>query len=229
MGMAFLDAIGGLTLRTGTFAAVLLALAACGPTIKPIERSTISANISGLVLDESKLPTQVYTRPGAPGFGAYKRFIIDPVSFNTRDPSIKDLDKEELAELKDHFRGVMLEELRDGGYEITTKPGPDTLRISFIIAGLETSGAGGAANVGTIAAGTLIGVPVIYTFAVGEVTVEAIFSDSQTNQINGVTVERSAGRRFFNATPWSTWSDVKANFTALAEETREAIDIAHGR
>ncbi len=209
---------------------VLVALTACSPRSKTFaEDYATIADTSGLELDESQLPTLVYIRPGAPLFAAYNRFIIDPVRIDYRDPDMKELEPEDSAQLEQRFRDAVIEELRDGGYEVGTRSQAGTMRISFTITGLKAWGGGGATNVGTIAGGAAVGLPVIFVLSVGEVTIEGVFRDALTNRIDAVAVDRSAGSRVLNPSPWSTWSDVEATFDIWAKGIREAVDEAHGK
>ncbi len=209
---------------------VLVTVTACAPRSKTVaEDYATIADISGLELDESQLPTLVYIRPGAPSFVAYNRFIIDPVRIEYRDPDMKELEPEESAQLEQRFRDAVIEELRDGGYEVGTRSQAGTMRISFTISGLKAWGGGGAANVGAMVGGAVYGLPVIFVLSVGEVTIEGVFRDALFNRIDAVAVDRSAGSRVFNESLWSTWSDVEATFDIWAKGIREAVDEAHSK
>jgi hypothetical protein len=75
---------------------------------------------------------------------------------------------------------------------------------------------------------SLLLVPGLST-SVGEVTVEAVFKDSLTDQINAVVLESSRGSYVFNSNPLSTWSDVEVAFDNWAEGFSNAVDKAHGK
>ena len=145
------------------------------------------------------------------------------------DPDMKELQPEDSAQLEQRFREAVIEELREGGYEVGTRSQAGTMRISFTISGLKAWGGGGAANVGAMAGGAVVGLPVIFVLSVGEVTIEGVFRDALTHRIDAVAVDRSAGSRIFNESPWSTWSDVEATFDIWAKGIREAVDEAHGK
>ena len=121
----------------------------------------------------------------------------------------------------------MINELRDAGYEIGTKSRAGTMRISFTIMGFKAPSGGGAANIGTIGAGTAVGLPVIFAVSVGDVTVEWVLRDALTHRIDGVAVTRARGARTLNPSPWSTWADVERTFDEWAKGLREAVDKAH--
>ncbi|MGH1479197.1 MAG: DUF3313 family protein, partial [Geminicoccales bacterium] len=150
---------------------VALALAACAPKSASVDSSVVTADVSGLVLDESQAPTLVYKRPGVPTLADYDRFIVDPVRVDYSASDIEEFAPEDLAQLQQYFQNALIQELQDGGYEVGTGSEAGTLRISLSILGLEASSAGGAANVGAIAAGAALGVPGVIAISVGKVTV----------------------------------------------------------
>jgi len=79
---------------------VLVVLSACAPTSKLVQDYTVTADITGLVLDKSQAPVLIYKRPGASLFAAYSRFIIDPVQVNYDDPEMKEFDPEQVSKLQ---------------------------------------------------------------------------------------------------------------------------------
>jgi hypothetical protein len=184
------------------------------------------ADTSELELDESQAPALIYVRPGAPPLGTYDRFIIDPIRIDYRDPAMEELDPEHVAELQQRFRDAVIDELRDGGYEVCTRSEPGTMRISFTMSGLKAHDLGGAANVGAMAAATVVKLPWIFAISVGEVTIEGEFRDAATNRLDAVAVDTSAGSRVLNTSPWSTWADVEATFDVWAKGIREEIGSA---
>ena len=220
------------TVKTGSTMITLtclLALAACAPKSASVDSSVVTADVSGLVLDDSQAPTLVYKRPGVPTLADYDRFIVDPVRVDYSASDIEEFAPEDLTQLQQYFQNALVEELQEGGYEVGTSSAPGTLRISLSILGLEASSVGGAANVGAIAAGAALGVPGVIAISVGEVTVEGVFREALTNRIDAVVVDRTQGSRIFNNSPWSTWSDVEGAAEKWAEGIRAAVDQAHGR
>jgi hypothetical protein len=208
----------------------LVALTGCAPKMRGVPADyTPMASIEGLELDENQRPALIWVRPGAASFASYERFIIDPARIDYRDPDMAELSSENVAQLQDRFQDALVEQLQDGGYEVGTKSQAGTMRISFTISGLKARRSGGAINVGAMAAGGAVGLPVIFVLSVGEVTIEGVFRDALTNRIEAVAVDRTAGSKVLNKSPWSTWSDVEETFDIWARGIREAIDEAHGR
>ncbi len=208
---------------------VLVLISACGPKNIPVQGYEPTVDLSGLEHDKSQGPHIAYMRPGAPGLGDYNRFIIDPVQVIYKDPKMKELSPEQVGRMTQYLRDAMINELRDGGYEVGTKSQAGTMRISFTISGFKAPSGGGAANIGTIGAGTVAGVPVIFAVSVGEVTVEWVFREALTHRIDGVAVTRARGAKVLNPTPWSTWADVEKSFDDWAKGFREAVDKAHNQ
>ena len=192
-------------------------LAACGPKQIAVQDHTFTVDISELEQDMSESPHIVYSRPGAPELGDYNRFIVDPVLIIYSDPQMKELSTEQVGEMQQYFRNAVIEELRNGGYEVGTKSQAKTLRISLAISGLKAPSA--ASNI------TSAVVPL--AVSVGEVTIEGVFRESLTNRIDGVVVSHSRGSRVLNPKPWTTWGDVESSFDNWAKGFREAVDKAH--
>lgn len=206
--------------KNGFLLLLLLVATGCAQVSKDVDRAAIASNVSGLVLDTSHKPTLIYKRANAPTLAQYSRFIIDPILVDYKDPDMKDIPVEDIAEMQDYFHKVMSEELTTAGYKVVTRSAENTLRISFIISDLKVPTA--ATNVSVFL------VPGLQT-SVGEVTVETVFKDSLSNVINAVVVESSRGSYMFNKKPWSTWSDVESAFDNWAVGFREAVDSAHGK
>ena len=197
-------------------------LSGCGSQSRRVGSYTPVFSTAGLEQDRSELPSLVYLRPGAPGFDAYKRFIVDPVRV-VYDEEPKGGDPKNLASLKTYFQEQLKGELRKSGYTIVTAPGPKTLRISPAISNVTIpGGAANAANIGLMALAPI-------TPSVGGVTVETAFIESETDRIDAVAVDRSEGSRVLNASAWSTEADVKSAFRQWARGIRKAVDEAHGR
>ena len=196
---------------------VLVVLTACGPKNIPVQGYTPTADISELKHDKSQGPHIVYARPGAPGFGDYNRFIIDPVMVIYKDPKMKELSPEQVGRMQQYLRDAMIKEFRDAGYEVGTKSQAETMRISFTISGLKAPSAIG--NVTTALAP--------FAVSVGDVTVEWVLREALTHRIDAVAVTRARGARTLNPSPWSTWADVEKTFDAWAKGLREAVDKAH--
>ena len=198
---------------------VLVLISACGPKNIPVQGYAPTADISELEHDKSQGPHIAYIRPGAPGFGDYNRFIIDPVTVIYSDPKMKELSPEQVGRMQQYLRDAMIKELRDAGYEVGTKSQAETMRISFTISGLKAPSA-----IGNVTAAVA---PI--AVSVGDVTVEWVFREALTHRIDAVAVTRARGARMLNPTPWSTWADVEKTFDIWAKGLRETIDKAHNQ
>jgi hypothetical protein len=198
---------------------VLVVITACGPTSLAVRDYEPTVDISGLKLDKSQSPHTVYIRPGAPGFGDYNRFIIDPVVFIYTDPDMKELSPEQVGRMQQYLRDAMIKELRDAGYEVGTKSQAGTMRMSFTISGLTAP----------LPVANVTAAMAPFAVSVGDVTAEWVLRESLSNRIDGVAVTRARGSRVLNPSPWSTWADVEKTFDNWAKGFREAVDKAHGR
>ena len=196
---------------------VFAGVSACATKGMTVEGFEPTVDISGLARDDSEAPTIIYVRPGAPGLDEFTRFIIDPVTVFYDDPYIDELSPEQVNRMQQYLFDAMVGELRDAGYEVGTRSEANTLRVSFTLSGLRAPSAG--PNV------TAAVVPI--AARVGEVTVEAVFRDGLTNQLEAVALSRARGSRWLNPSPWSTWSDVEKFFDSWAKGFRESVDEAH--
>ncbi|WP_394131887.1 DUF3313 family protein [Shewanella maritima] len=191
-------------------------LAACGAKPVQVQGYDPVADTEGLERDTSEAPGVVLVRPGAPNLNEYERFIIDPVILIDADYNNDDLDKEKAEKMQQYLQQAVIKELEQAGYQV----GGDVdkaMRITFKISGLKVPSA--AANITTVLAP--------FALSVGEVTIETVFREAATDRIDAVAIMQSRGSRFFNATPWSTWEDIKQTFDNWAESFRKSVDKAH--
>jgi hypothetical protein len=193
-------------------------ITSCAQVSQVADPKTISVNLSGLTLDPSQAPTIVYKREGATTLANYKKFILDPLSIDYKDPKLKDISSSEIKHIQNYFTEIITQELVNGGYKLVTRSAPDVLRMTFSIKELKAPSA--STNV------SMLLIPGLST-SVGEVTIQAVFTESHTNIINAVVLESSRGSYMFNANPLTTVSDVEVAFDNWAKGLRKAIDKAH--
>lgn len=198
----------------------MLLISSCAQVSQVANPTHISADLSGLTLDPSQAPSTVYKREGAPTLANYKKFILDPLTIDYSDPNMKDISAEDITYMQDYFQKIVTHELTEGGYKLVTRSAPDVLRMTFSIKDLKAPTA--ATNV------SMLLVPGLST-SVGEVTIQAIFKDSASNQINAVVLENSRGSYMFNPNPLTTYSDIETAFDNWAKGLRKALDEAHSK
>lgn len=75
---------------------------------------------------------------------------------------------------------------------------------------------------------SLLFVPSLST-SLGEVTVEATFTDAASGTINAVVIENSRGSYMFNPNPLITLSDVEAAFDNWAAGFIQALNKAQNK
>jgi len=213
-------------LALGLCAAVLLVGGCKSVSVNSDSYQPITST-AGLVLDKAQAPSRVYTRQDAPGLGAYDKFIVGPVTIHPRET---DITPEAAERLTAYIQSEVSKELSEAGYAIVDAPGEGVMQIKFIISGFtaDDSGRAAAINVGTMAAGAVVGIPVP-TPIVGKITVEGVFLNSSKNRVDIVAINRSRGRHMLNSKPWSTWADVESSFDQWAKGIRKGVDAAHGR
>ncbi len=196
---------------------ILFGISACATKGMTVEGYEPTVDVSGLILDDSEAPTIIYRKPGARDLWQFSRFIIDPVQVFYDDPKMQELSPEQVSRMQQSLFDAMVRELRDGGYEVGTRSEAGKLRISFTLSGLSAP-----SSVPNVTAAV-----VPFAASVGDVTVEAVFRDGLTNEIEGVALSRARGSRFLNPTPWSTWADVESFLNSWAKGFRAALDEAH--
>ena len=210
------------------FLFIAFGVVACGPNNRKVTNHHVSYDTAaGLVRDHSYSPTIVMKRPNAPTLAAYNNFIIDPVQIDYTDAEMQQIDQNDIRRMQNYFRNAVENELRGAGYNITSMPSANTMRITFKLSGLKSPEHGGLKNVGAMAAGAVVGLPMVFAVSVGEVTVEGQFRESTTNRIDALVVNKSRGSRVMKAKPWSTWADIESAFDGWAEGIRLAVDSAH--
>lgn len=191
-----------------------LALAACGSSGAKVKSHNFTYNTAGLVQNKSAEPTLLYTRTNAPKLSTYDKFIVDPIRVNYSDPDTQTLERDKIERLQAYFYNKMTSELRDKGYSVVTSATPGTMRISFVLASIKAPSA--SANVVSVLAP--------FALSVGEVTVEAAFTEAATNRVDAVVVARSKGSSVMNDSPWSTWSDVESALDQWVDGIVQTID-----
>lgn len=192
----------------------------CAQVSQTVEPTQLKTDILGLEQQKEFLPTLVYIRANAPTLAKYTKFILEPIAIDVDNPNIKEVSMDDLLEMQQYLERVMADSLMSGGYEIVTEASDETLIIGFTITDMKIPTA--ATNV------SMLVVPGLST-SVGEVTVEASFTDSVTEQLNAVVVENSRGSYMFNGNPLTTSSDVKEAFDNWASGFRTALDKAHNK
>ena len=201
-------------------AAATLFMSGCAQVSKQANPEHLSVNLSGLTLDKSQAPATVYKRANAPTLADYRQFILDPLTIDYSDPNMEDISAEDVKLMQDYFQQVMTKALTDGGYELVTRSAPNVLRMTFSIKDMQAPTP--VTNV------SMLLVPGLST-SVGKVTIQAVFTDAESNQINTVVLESSRGSYMFNPNPLSTMSDVEMAFDNWAIGLRTALDKAHGK
>ena len=201
---------------TSAVLAILL-LAGCSANTKQIESHKLTTDIAGLVPDDSVRPAILFKRPNAASLSTYDSFIVDSVKISHRDPNNQKINPADLLRMQNYFQKQVTTQLSDAGYKITDQAGPKTMRITFTLSGISTPSA--KANV--------VSMIIPIALKVGEVTVEAAFTESQSNRVDAVVVSSSQGSRVLNESPWSTWGDLESSFDNWAQGIAKAVNKSH--
>jgi hypothetical protein len=174
----------------------------------------------GLSRVKGKRLDDVFLLPGA-DFSGYNSVMLLPVAVamqknwerdinnQTRGTSRK-VTPDEVTKLREEVAKnvieIFAEELKKGGYQVVTAPGPNTLSLQVVIADLYINAPEGLQESG--------GRSKSYTFEAGSAMVALEARDAQTNQLLGRAVDRRDARSSGSLT-WTTSVSNRADFRNL--------------
>jgi hypothetical protein len=217
---------------------ILVAVAGCAATPPPTLQTGPDAEVSvdGLVRVDNSVVAVSYRKPGMDLTG-YTRFMLDPVEVAyQKDPGDRRrstgvgpdnfaLTASQMERLKSVFQEEVVAALTtDGGYELTTEPAPDVLRISAalidLVVTIPTESAAQQQN--------------LYTRSYGLVTLVLELRDSQSGEILARAGDRRDPTRDTSgnlARVSSTFvrADVRRLFAHWAGLLREGLDAVRAR
>jgi hypothetical protein len=220
----------------GIFSLGLLAVVSgCATATPPPTLQTgpdAEVTVDGLVrVDHAVLPL-VYRKPDM-DISPYTRFMLDPVEVAyQKDPGNRRrsmtggaqanfaLSPSQMESFRSRFQEAVVESLtEDNGYELTTEPGPDVLRITAALIDLvvsvptEMGGRGGT-----------------YTRSYGLVTLVMELRDSESGEILARAADRrdptrNTEMRLAHVSPGLVRRDVDILFRHWADLLRERLDV----
>jgi len=219
------------TLLTGTLVALTgcASMASPPPTLQTGPDAEVT--IDGLVRVDNAAVPLAYRKPGM-DLTSYTRFMLDPVEIAyQKDPGNRGrsemggggdnfaLTPSQMENLRGMFQDAVAEALtRDNGYELTTEPGPDVLRVSASLVDLVVS-------VPTDMAGR----QQVYTRSYGLVSLILELRDSESGEILVRAGDRRDPTRNTDAslaavTPGAVRADTQRLFRYWADLLRERLD-----
>ena len=214
-------------------AATLVAMAGCSSTPPPTLQTGPEAEVTvdGLTRVDNPLVAVVYRKADV-DLTPYTKFILDPVqvAYQT-DPQGRrqstggggagnfELTPSQMETLKRLFREAVEEAMtKDDGYELTTEPGPDVMRVTAelidLIVSNPTQSAGRQTNL---------------TRSYGQITLILELRDSQSGEIYARAAERrdptrGGGEDMVRVSPAFVQSDVRSMFQAWGGVLRTGLD-----
>ncbi len=212
---------------------ILVALAGCAATPPPTLQTGPDAEVTvdGLVRMDNPVVDVAYHKPDM-DLTPYTRVMLDPVEVAyQKDPGNRmrstgagandnfALSPSQMETLKDMFREAVVEALtKDDGYELTTEPAPDVLRITASLIDLVVS-------VPTRSTGRQD----MYARSYGLVTLILELRDSQSGEILARAGDRRDPTRQTSAglarvSPTFIRSDVRRMFQYWGNLLRERLD-----
>jgi uncharacterized protein DUF3313 len=211
------DSIRGLLIGSG----VLALLNGCVVNAPPVAEQTAD----GLVRVQSKQVDTVYAARGLT-LAPYKRVMLDSVElafkvdWEKRHPEVSESD---VARIRSQGAAVFYEIFSsalsmNGGYPLTTQPGPDVLRITTTISELDV-----AATPGTS------GTQRMYVVSPSDLTLLMELRDSRSGALLVRAIDREKGRSFGNlqvADSVSNSAEARRALEMWAGLLRGALDSA---
>ncbi len=214
--------------------AIVVAVAGCASTTPPPTLQTgpeAEVTVDGLVRVDNAVVPVAYRKPDM-DLTSYTRFMLDPVEVAyQKDPGNRmrsgvgandnfALTPSQMETLKGMFREAVVAALtKDDGYELTTEPGPDVLRITAALVDLvvrvPTQRSGGRQR--------------NFTRSYGLVTAVLELRDSQSGEILARAADRRDPTRDTSAglaevSPTFVRSDTRRLFEHWANLLRERLD-----
>jgi hypothetical protein len=220
----------------GIFSLGLLALVSgCATATPPPTLQTgpdAEVTVDGLVrVDHAVLPL-VWRKPDM-DISSYTRFMVDPVEVAyQKDPGGRTgsmmaggnanfaLSRSQMESFRSRFQEAVVESLtKDNGYELTTEPGPDVLRITASLIDLVV-------KVPTERAGR----QEVYSRSYGLVTLVLELRDSESGEILARAADRrdptrNTDMRLAHVSPGLVRRDVDILFEHWADLLRERLDV----
>jgi hypothetical protein len=204
------------TLTFGAAAVAILMLTGCVTSrqARDVKPGGFLGNSASLLVqgEKGEETLLVYHKPGT-DWRSYQNVLLDPVAMWSDKPST--LPPEQLADyqkLVDNFQVALADKLaRD--YRMVDAPGPRALRIqTAIVNGAQANNTLKVAKVIAPYAGFA---DLLWTFATGkpaftgEVSLEYMIRDSQTDELLAAGADRRVGGNQLGASTFTTWGDVK--------------------
>jgi len=208
---------------------IFLSLGVAQAKLKPKEYSGFLVDYSQLKPGPKGGVAMVYRKQGI-DFKKYNKIMLDHVVFYLKDDAEnKGIDPVEMAELSEKFHKSAIDGL-GAAYPLVDKPGPDVMRIRVAITDLELPSHTANAINTILPAGTAISTVKKGSTgkgpAVGEISMEFEFLDSETNQRIAAGVDRRAGGKTESMNKLGTAEDA---FKFWAQRLRMRLDEVHGK
>jgi hypothetical protein len=161
----------------------------------------------------------LFRNPAMRPVSEYRDFILDPVSLESYSAGDRALTPEERDMLAGFFHEAVATELTDHDYPLVVLPGENVLDVRLTLSGLSPSRE------------TNLSKLVDIDPRIGRVTIQAVFRDSSTSQVEAVYLHTVAGAALEEeeGLPEDPWADAKVAMQAWAVAFREVLDEAHGR
>ena len=172
-------------------------------------------------------------------FSGYTKFLLDAITiFPNSAAKFKGINTNDAALLGKTYHDAMVKALTGAGYQVVEEPGPGVVRIRAAFTDLVPVDP--VLNTATTIipqARLLSGVFDLATGSnlfVGQVGIEAVFLDAQSNEVLAEDVAKEAGKKYIPFTdrkfdPTSTWGQVEQRIDYWAQWIVKRIQALQGK
>lgn len=201
---------------------IVLAIALASTALAGCANTSRDRNVhySGFLGDYSMLleggPDQAqrrYVRPDT-DWAAYRKVLLDPVTFWRGDESRKDgVSAHDAQVLMNYFYAVIHKDLESQGFQLVDSPGPGTLRVQVALTKLGEShvvmDVVSSVVPATLALSSVDKLVTGKPAFVGEAEMEYKAKDAVTGELLAAGVDHRVGGKLLTASQFSSWGDVE--------------------
>ncbi|UEM19766.1 DUF3313 domain-containing protein [Skermanella mucosa] len=211
---------------------IVVGLAGCSST-DSTQRPTGMASAASMSQDPERPGAWVYRTSNA-DLRQYTRFIVEPTEiYRGAEASFGSMTSSQITEIAQYLTSAMRRELSNGGYAVTSQPGPNTARIVTKLVGVEQT-VPGAATVSRIlpigaVANAVQGASGGSGSFTGAVILAAEVYDSQTSELLVAAVRKYNPPVFDLEATLSTMDTARSAARQAAEDLRKGVDRVQGR
>lgn len=181
---------------------------------------------TGFLKDYSKLTQHpdieerfIYINPSM-NVGEYSKFLVDPVAVNlSEEGKARETDPETLKELAQYFHEQIVEQLKEGGYQVINSAGPGVARARTSISDIKRAIVALNIHPSTKLSGA----------GLGQAGMEFELVDSASGKTIAAAIDHQKGSRLDIVGGMTWYGNAKSIMEDWAEDLKKFIDRGHGK